>query len=337
MASVNYPDSVQFLYALGNEIKTAKLGLERIAQVLDALGRPQDRTRFVHVAGTNGKGSTCAMIASALRARGAAYRTLHLAPPDRAHRAHPDRWPADFRRALRRRLRTRACRRGATAGRRRNRPAHHLLRNRDRHGSAGLRRGSGGHRGARGGAGRTPGCHQRRDAGAVRDHAHRFRPRGFSGPQPGSHRGREGGDSQGRRAGGLCPPAQRSGRRARPARRATLHSGGAHGGVDASTTWRSTRAAADFCSAANSILRIVCPLAGEHQVENAATAAVALTRLGVSEPEISAGIAQTRWPGRLERVSEASRDHPGWRAQSRRGARAGRIHRALLCAAGASA
>ena len=51
-------------------------------------------------------------------------------------------------------------------------------------------------------------------------------------------------------------------------------------------------------------LRIVCPLAGEHQVENAATAAVALTRLGISEPEISAGIAQTRWPGRLERVSE---------------------------------
>jgi dihydrofolate synthase/folylpolyglutamate synthase len=51
-------------------------------------------------------------------------------------------------------------------------------------------------------------------------------------------------------------------------------------------------------------LRIVCPLAGEHQVENAATAAVALTRLGISEPEIIAGIAQTRWPGRLECVSE---------------------------------
>ena len=67
---VNYPDSVHFLYALGNEIKTAKLGLERISQVLDALGRPQDRTRFVHVAGTNGKGSTCAMIASALRTAG---------------------------------------------------------------------------------------------------------------------------------------------------------------------------------------------------------------------------------------------------------------------------
>jgi dihydrofolate synthase/folylpolyglutamate synthase len=39
-------------------------------------------------------------------------------------------------------------------------------------------------------------------------------------------------------------------------------------------------------------------------VENAATATVALTRLGVSESAITAGIAQTRWPGRLERVSE---------------------------------
>ena len=51
-----YLDSVHFLYSLGNEIKTAKLGLERIRAVLEALGRPQDRLRFVHVAGTNGKG-----------------------------------------------------------------------------------------------------------------------------------------------------------------------------------------------------------------------------------------------------------------------------------------
>ena len=59
---MNYPDSVHFLYALGNEIKTVKLGLERIRTVLDALGRPQGNFHIVHVAGTNGKGSTCAMI-----------------------------------------------------------------------------------------------------------------------------------------------------------------------------------------------------------------------------------------------------------------------------------
>ena len=81
---MNYPDSVQFLYALGNEIKTVKLGLERIRAVLDALGRPQDRCRFIHVAGTNGKGSTCAMIESALRASGrrtGLFTSPHLAEP----------------------------------------------------------------------------------------------------------------------------------------------------------------------------------------------------------------------------------------------------------------
>src|SRR5690349_17096929 len=81
---MNYPDSVQFLYALGNEIKTAKLGLERIQAVLEALGRPQDRCRFVHVAGTNGKGSTCAMIESGLRAHAiktGLFTSPHLAEP----------------------------------------------------------------------------------------------------------------------------------------------------------------------------------------------------------------------------------------------------------------
>jgi dihydrofolate synthase/folylpolyglutamate synthase len=50
-------------------------------------------------------------------------------------------------------------------------------------------------------------------------------------------------------------------------------------------------------------LQIECPLAGEHQVENAAAAAVALTRLGVSDSAIEAGIAEAQWPGRLERIS----------------------------------
>ena len=45
---------------------------------------------------------------------------------------------------------------------------------------------------------------------------------------------------------------------------------------------------------------VICPLAGEHQVENARTAAIALHELGAS-PD---GIALTRWPGRLEHVSE---------------------------------
>lgn len=79
-----YPDSVRFLYALGNEIKTAKLGLDRIREVLAALGNPQNSFRSIHVAGTNGKGSTCAMIDAGLRTAGirtGLFTSPHLIEP----------------------------------------------------------------------------------------------------------------------------------------------------------------------------------------------------------------------------------------------------------------
>ena len=50
--------------------QASRLGLDRIRELLDRLGRPQDRMRFVHVAGTNGKGSTSAFLSSILRAAG---------------------------------------------------------------------------------------------------------------------------------------------------------------------------------------------------------------------------------------------------------------------------
>ncbi len=81
---MTYPDSVRFLYALGNEIKTAKLGLDRIRTVLEALGNPQKAYRVVHVAGTNGKGSTCAMIEAGLREAGirtGLFTSPHLLEP----------------------------------------------------------------------------------------------------------------------------------------------------------------------------------------------------------------------------------------------------------------
>lgn len=82
--STSYPESVRFLYALGNEFKTFKFGLERVRALLDALSRPQDATRFVHVAGTNGKGSTCALIERVLRQAGlrtGLYVSPHLVEP----------------------------------------------------------------------------------------------------------------------------------------------------------------------------------------------------------------------------------------------------------------
>jgi dihydrofolate synthase/folylpolyglutamate synthase len=59
-----------------------RLGLERMERALDALGRPEQRLRALHVAGTNGKGSTCAMAAAALRCAGhevGLYTSPHLA------------------------------------------------------------------------------------------------------------------------------------------------------------------------------------------------------------------------------------------------------------------
>ena len=48
---------------------------------------------------------------------------------------------------------------------------------------------------------------------------------------------------------------------------------------------------------------IRCPLAGEHQVENARTAVAALNLFGVSAAAIGEGIARASWPGRLERIA----------------------------------
>ncbi len=59
--------------------KGSRPGLSRTRELCERLGRPQDSLRFIHVAGTNGKGSTSAMLASILRAAG--YRVgLYTSP-----------------------------------------------------------------------------------------------------------------------------------------------------------------------------------------------------------------------------------------------------------------
>lgn len=58
-----------------------KLGLERVTGFLATLGDPHRRLQVLHVAGTNGKGSVCAMLEAALRARGlrvGKYTSPHL-------------------------------------------------------------------------------------------------------------------------------------------------------------------------------------------------------------------------------------------------------------------
>jgi dihydrofolate synthase / folylpolyglutamate synthase len=81
---VTYAEAVRQLYALGNELKHAKFDLDGIRGLLAALGNPERRGRFVHVAGTNGKGSTSAMIESGLRHAGmqtGLYTSPHLIEP----------------------------------------------------------------------------------------------------------------------------------------------------------------------------------------------------------------------------------------------------------------
>ena len=54
-------------------------GLERISALLDKMGHPERKLKFIHVTGTNGKGSTCAMLASMFTKAG--YKTgLYTSP-----------------------------------------------------------------------------------------------------------------------------------------------------------------------------------------------------------------------------------------------------------------
>jgi dihydrofolate synthase/folylpolyglutamate synthase len=59
--------------------KGEKPGLRRMQLLMEKLGHPERRLKFIHVAGTNGKGSTCAMLTSALLAGG--YRVGTFTSP----------------------------------------------------------------------------------------------------------------------------------------------------------------------------------------------------------------------------------------------------------------
>lgn len=65
---MNFSEAIQFLYGL--RLFGAKLGLENTRKLAGLAGNPQDGLRFIHVAGTNGKGSTCAMLEGIYRAAG---------------------------------------------------------------------------------------------------------------------------------------------------------------------------------------------------------------------------------------------------------------------------
>jgi dihydrofolate synthase/folylpolyglutamate synthase len=294
---MNYPDSVQFLYALGNEIKTAKLGLERIRTLLDALGRPQDQLHFVHVAGTNGKGSVCALLESALRAAGrrtGLFTSPHLAEPTERIRINgvaiqAERFTEAFNRihAVVEKLLAEGTLDMHTTYFETVTAMALLVFAEEQVEMVVLEVGLGG----------------RLDAtNVVIPDLAVITPIDFDHE---AYLGRSLEAIAGEKAGILKAGVPAVFARQRPAAARVLESRL----VDArwAEHWPVSELQLDARGSQFRLenLRIRCPLAGAHQVENAVTAALALLRLGIEEAAIERGIASASWPGRLERVSES--------------------------------
>ncbi|MFR7394683.1 MAG: bifunctional folylpolyglutamate synthase/dihydrofolate synthase [Blautia wexlerae] len=75
---MNYQESREYIDKITREIPSV-LGLEHMRELMKRLGNPQDDLKYVHVAGTNGKGSVIAFLYSALS--GARYRIGRYVSP----------------------------------------------------------------------------------------------------------------------------------------------------------------------------------------------------------------------------------------------------------------
>ena len=74
---MNYEEALEYIHSINWEF--CKPGLERIEKLCQGLDNPQNSLKFIHVAGTNGKGSFCAMLSSVLTEAG--YKTgLYTSP-----------------------------------------------------------------------------------------------------------------------------------------------------------------------------------------------------------------------------------------------------------------
>jgi dihydrofolate synthase / folylpolyglutamate synthase len=290
---MNYAESIQYLYSLGNEVLTAKLGLERITSLLAALGSPHQSCRWIHVAGTNGKGSTCAMIEAGLRAGGVRtglYTSPHLVEPtERIQIAGQPVSRQEFAEAF---VRVHETAEGMLAsGELDMHPTYFetvtamafVLFAEAKLDRVVLEVGLGG----------------RLDAtNVVQPELCVITPIDYD------HQVFLGNTIEqiaAEKAGILKPGVPAVFAEQRPEAETVLRAH-AQAPYTFSRDWPITDLAIDARGSRFRLrgVEIVCPLAGEHQVENARVAAIALTQLGVSQE----GIAATRWPGRLERVSE---------------------------------
>ena len=73
---MNYEEAVAYIDETPKFTK--KNSLDHTKECLRRLGNPQDKFKVIHVAGTNGKGSTCAFLTSVLREAGYPADFLHL-------------------------------------------------------------------------------------------------------------------------------------------------------------------------------------------------------------------------------------------------------------------
>jgi len=293
---MTYREAVAQLYALGNEVATAKLGLDRIRALLHRLDDPQAACRFVHVAGTNGKGSVSAMIEAGLReagVRSGLYTSPHLVEPVERMQVSGAPVAEDEFRAAFAEVHQAACAMMA-AGEIDLHPTYFecvtamaFLVFRRRHVElAVMEVGLGGRLDA------TNVIEPELCVITLVDFDHQ------------SFLGDSIEQIAAEKAGILKPGV--------PAVFARQHTAAMHVlETRAAEVGAPFERAADVAltdlhvTARGSIFRlngetINCPLAGEHQVENAVVAATALRRLGYG----AAGIANTRWPGRLERIAE---------------------------------
>ncbi len=302
LSLITYPDSVRFLYSLGNEARSLRLGLERISTLLNHLGNPHRGLHCVHVAGTNGKGSVCAMIEAALRASGqrtGLFTSPHLTEPTERIRVagvpvSPQAFAGAFETVHRKAEALLA--QGALDGH----PTYFetvtamaFLLFRDCGAEAVvLETGLGG----------------RLDATNVVvpalsvitpiDYDHEA----YLG---------KGLESIAREKAGIIKPGVAAVTAPQhPEVMAVLQQRAAETGsrVVLASEWKAGQieARADgnrFTLAGPLRLAVDCPLAGEHQIANAITAVAALHELGIPAEAIARGLGEVRWPGRLERVS----------------------------------
>lgn len=284
---MTYPESVQFLYALGNEVKTIKLGLDRIRTVLEALGNPQQAYRVVHVAGTNGKGSVCAMIDAGLRAAGVRsglFTSPHLIEP--TERIQIDGMPVsreEFEQAFN------AVHEAASKLELDAHPTYFetvtamalwLFRERGVE-TAVIEVGLGGRLDA------TNVVEPALTVITAIDYDHQL------------YLGDTLEQIAAEKAGILKPGVPAVFSKQGPAATSVLNARAKELGIPVTRAEEFEVRDLVVDARGSRFSGIICPLAGEHQVDNAITAAQALVILGVS----AEGIEETRWPGRIEHVT----------------------------------